>query len=140
MKRIIILFAGLFSAVFFTPLYGQVSEPRVYHFNIADVPDAIPAEGIKSKRIYSNSTFMPVVTIEKDASSNHHNHPDEQTMIILSGRVRAYVSDDEYILDKEDILIIPAWVPHHFEALEDSRWIEVHGPGYVQREFDPDSW
>ena len=25
-------------------------------------------------------------------------------------------------------------VPHHFEALEDSTWKEVHGPGFIRKD------
>lgn len=139
MKQITLLLT-LLSTVFFIPAYGQVTEPRVLHFNIADVPAASPFEGISSKRIYTDTVWIPIITIDKGAASGHHSHPDEQTMIILSGLVKAYVGDDEYILNKEDMLIVPSYIPHHFEALEDSRWIEVHGPGFTKQEFDPDSW
>ena len=140
MNKIILFLIPFLFTVVPGPVLGQVSEPRVYHFNLADVPAAHPFEGITSQRVFSDTVYMPFITIAKGASSRHHNHPDDQTMIILSGRVNALVGDDEYILEKEDILIIPSYVPHRVEALEDSRWIEVHGPGYMQREFDPDSW
>jgi len=125
-------------ASFFT--MGEVTEPKVLIFNIADVPKEEPFEGVISQRIYTDTVWIPVVTIKRGASSGHHNHPDEQTMMIQSGRVQAFIGNKEYILGKDDIMIIPSYVPHHFKALEDSHWIEVHGPGFKQREFDPDSW
>jgi len=140
MKQFIALLSLLFFTVFFASAYGQVNEPRVYHFNMAEVPPISPYKGVISKPIYTDTTVIYTVTMDDGAASNHHNHPDEQTMIILTGRVKAYVDDNEYILGKEDILIIPSYLPHHFETPADSRWIEVHGPGFTQQEFNPDSW
>ena len=39
-------------------------------------------------------------------------------MIINSDRVKAYVSDKEYILETDNILVVPSNIPHQLEALE----------------------
>jgi|GEM_PF-1010415 len=142
MKKIISALAVFFITAVHTSAYGQVVDPKVHHFNIADIPAYnTDRKGIGSQLVYGATVFIPFVTMDKGTASTNHNHADEQIMILLSGRIKAYVGDDVYNLDKDDIIIIPSYIPHYVEALEDSRWIEVHGVGYKQRgEFDPDSW
>ena len=89
-----------------------------------------PYEGIYSKRLYTDTVWITMVTIGAGKASTEHNHPDEQTMLFHTGRVRAFVGENEYVVGPDDILIIPSYVPHHFEAIEDATWTEVHGPGF----------
>ncbi len=107
-----------------------VAPPQERLLNKADIEDAIPYEGIYSKRLYTDTVWITMVTIEAGRASGHHNHPDEQTMLFHTGRVRAFVGENEYVVGPDDILIIPSYVPHHFEAIEDATWTEVHGPGF----------
>ena len=107
-----------------------VAPPQERLLNKADIEDAIPYEGIYSKRLYTDTVWITMVTIEAGRPSGHHNHPDEQTMLFHTGRVRAFVGENEYVVGPDDILIIPSYVPHHFEAIEDATWTEVHGPGF----------
>ena len=107
-----------------------ITPPRERLLNRNDVEPANPYEGVYSQRIYTDTVWITLVTVEAGAGSAPHNHPDEQTMLFHTGRTRAYVGDNEYELGAGDILIIPSYVPHHFEAIEDATWTEVHGPGF----------
>lgn len=89
-----------------------------------------PYEGIYSKRLYTDTVWITMVMIGVGKASTRHSHPDEQTMLFHTGRVRAFVGENEYAVGPDDILIIPSYVPHHFEAIEDAIWAEVHGPGF----------
>ena len=108
----------------------SVSPPKERLLNRADIEAANPYEGIYSKRVYTDTVWITMVTIEAGKASGEHNHPDEQTMLFHTGRVRAFVGENEYVVGPNDILIIPSYVPHHFEAIEDATWTEVHGPGF----------
>ncbi len=108
----------------------SVSPPQERLLNKADIEAAIPFEGVYSKRLYTDTVYITMVTMEAGKSSRLHNHPDEQTMLFHTGSARAYVGENEYVVGPDDILIIPAYVPHYIEAIEDSTWTEVHGPGF----------
>jgi quercetin dioxygenase-like cupin family protein len=99
---------------------GQIQEFRTYY----------PIEGVTSTRIYADTVQINYVTIKKGVSSNHHLHPDEQIMLFDTGTAIAYIADREYEVGPGDILLIPSNVPHHFFALENATWREVHGPGF----------
>ena len=108
----------------------SVSPPKERLLNRADIEAANPFEGVYSKRLYTDTVYITMVTMEAGGASGEHNHPDEQTMLFHTGRARAFVGENEYVVGPDDILIIPAYIPHHIEAIEDSTWTEVHGPGF----------
>ena len=106
------------------------SPPKERLLNRADIEAANPYEGIYSKRLYTDTVWIAMVTVEAGRASVLHNHPDEQTMLFHTGRARVFVGENEYVVGPDDILIIPSYVPHYVEAIEDSTWTEVHGPGF----------
>ena len=108
----------------------SVTLPKERLLNRADIEAAAPYEGIYSKRLYTDTVWITMVTIGAGKASTERNHPDEQTMLFHTGRVRAFVGENEYVVGPDDILIVPSYVPHHFEAIEDATWTEVHGPGF----------
>ena len=108
----------------------SIAPPQERLLNRADIVAANPFEGVYSKRLYTDTVYITMVTMEAGGASGRHNHPDEQTMLFHTGRARAYVGENEYVVGPDDILIIPAYIPHHIEAIEDSTWTEVHGPGF----------
>lgn len=108
----------------------SISPPREIHLNTENLDTRMPFEGVFVKSVYTDTTLLFFITIEAGSSSAHHNHPDEQTMLFHSGRVRATVGDNEYEVGAGDIIIVPSYVPHQFVAIEDSTWTEVHGPGF----------
>ena len=98
--------------------------------NTSDLGVRNPYPGIESRSVMTDTTWIVFIDIEAGSTSAHHNHPDEQTMLVHSGRVEATVEDRKYELVAGDVLIIPSYVPHQMLALEDSTWTEVHGPGF----------
>jgi quercetin dioxygenase-like cupin family protein len=67
-------------------------------------------------------------------STPDHNHPDEEIILLLEGRIKGVSGDKEFFLEPGEVIIIPAYVQHHYEAIESSVTIEVFGPG--NRGFD----
>jgi len=109
-----------------------VTPPKARVVKKADIPAALPYKGVHSKRLYTDSLFITMVTTEAGSVTGFHNHPDEQTMFIEKGKVRATVGENRYELGPGDILIIPSYVPHTVESLQASAWTEVHGPGFTK--------
>ena len=53
-------------------------------------------------------------------------------MLMQTGELRGQVGDRQHELSPGDIMVIPAYVEHYFEALSEASWIEVHGPGFQE--------
>ena len=57
-----------------------------------------------------------------------HSHPNEQISIVVSGRVKFIVGNDEYIVEGGNAVHIPPNATHSVEALEDSLVVDVYSP------------
>lgn len=121
---------GLCALVSILASAQSINPPEEILVNTADLSVRVPYDGVHVKTVYTDTTLLFFISIDAGSSSAHHNHPDEQTMLFHSGRVRATVDDEQYEVGAGDVLIVPAYVPHQFVALEDSTWTEVHGPGF----------
>lgn len=122
--------AVVLAALSFGVVAQNISPPKERFLNRSELDDGNPIDGIFSRRLYTDTVFIAMVRMEAGVASAEHNHPDEQTMLFHTGRSRAFVGDREYVVGPGDILIIPAYIPHYVEAIEDSTWTEVHGPGF----------
>jgi quercetin dioxygenase-like cupin family protein len=58
-----------------------------------------------------------------------HNHANELVVFLVEGRLKALSGDVEFILQPGDLVVVPAYVEHSYEALEDSVTVEAAGPG-----------
>lgn len=121
---------GLLASFSFFAAAQSIKPPKEIHLNTSDLGVRNPFPGIESRSVMTDTTWLVFIEIEAGSTSAHHNHADEQTMLVHSGRVRATVEDREYELVAGDVLIIPSYVPHQMLAIEDSTWTEVHGPGF----------
>lgn len=57
-----------------------------------------------------------------------HHHYSEQITTIVSGQLKMWIEGREIVLRTGDVLCIPANLPHHTEALEDSVCLDVFSP------------
>jgi quercetin dioxygenase-like cupin family protein len=65
---------------------------------------------------------------KKGARAARHHHPHEQVVMMVSGKLRLAVGDEETIMGPDDIVVIPSEVPHEAEALEDTVVIDIFSP------------
>ncbi|MEM9403849.1 MAG: cupin domain-containing protein [Pseudomonadota bacterium] len=86
--------------------------------------DAIILRGIITDTVRLQYMEMPAGT-----SSPDHNHPDEEVFYLLTGSIKVTGGDSTFTLEPGDVFVVPAYLPHEFEALVDSTFIEVGGPG-----------
>lgn len=57
-----------------------------------------------------------------------HDHPNEQSGYVISGRYRLVVAGEETIIEAGDSYAIPGDVEHELEALESGEVIDVFVP------------
>lgn len=63
--------------------------------------------------------MLSLVEFEPEAVVEAHSHPHEQVGIVVEGRARFIVGDEERILGPGDMYIIPGGVEHRVIALEE---------------------
>lgn len=57
-----------------------------------------------------------------------HHHVSEQITSIVQGRLKMWLEGKEVDLREGDVLCIPANLPHHTEALEDTVCLDIFSP------------
>ncbi|MBE3563742.1 MAG: cupin domain-containing protein [Hydrogenibacillus schlegelii] len=83
---------------------------------------------------FSGERLM-IVRVEgpKGALAPRHAHPHEQMTLILSGRVRFRIGEDQRELGPGEAIHIPSGIEHEAELLTDSVFIDIFHP--VREDF-----
>ncbi len=93
-------------------------------------------DGVTLKTIaHGEKTLMGSFKLSQGAQVPLHDHPHEQTGILISGRLRFTVEGAVFEAMEGDSWCIPGNVPHSAEALEDSVAVEVFAP--VREDYLP---
>lgn len=92
--------------------------------------------GITMKTLaWGRATQLCKFHLQKGSLLPRHAHPNEQTGIMLTGRMRFTIGDETVEVHPGDSWSIPAGLEHSAELLEDSVIIEVFSP--VRPEYLP---
>jgi len=89
--------------------------------------DALP--GIRRKTLsYGACTLMSEFRLRAGSPLPSHEHPQEQTGYLVSGRLRLTIGEETREVGPGDSWAIPGGVPHGAETLEDAVAVEVFSP------------
>lgn len=95
-----------------------------------------PIDGIKMKTfVYGENSLLTRFHLEKGSRLPRHSHPQEQTGFMVSGKVKLFIDDEEYIAEPGDTWSIKGDVEHWARVIEDSVIIEVFSP--VREDYLP---
>lgn len=90
--------------------------------------------GTLTLRPFGGEKLMVVrVEAPKGSVAPAHAHPHEQMSLILTGRVRFRIENEERIIGPGEIVHIPSNVEHEAEILEDSIFFDIFHP--VREDF-----
>jgi quercetin dioxygenase-like cupin family protein len=104
-------------------------EAKVYTWeNVQQVWPAPFAGKIGIRVISGDFTTLLLADDKKGAIVNDPGHYHEQTSYVVKGKALFRSGGKETILNAGDIVIIPPYVPHYIEFLEDSLLVEVFSP------------
>jgi quercetin dioxygenase-like cupin family protein len=99
----------------------------------SDIPVKKFGEGIDLRRIAMSTVAQTWVEMKQGFTSPLHRHEDEQTVVLISGSLRARSGPQGEEIYEEmspgDILTVPSNVVHQVEALVDSVFCEAFGAG-----------
>lgn len=94
--------------------------------------DTVPAErlddNIERRMIVGKKQMLVRWEFKKGTLASKHSHPHEQVVLMVTGKLRLSVGDDESVIGPGEIVVIPSDVPHEAEALEDSVAIDLFSP------------
>ena len=85
-------------------------------------------EMISRKIVTGEREMLAQIYLKKGAVVPMHSHESEQITYVLQGALR-FLIDGELITVREgEVLVIPSWVEHQAEALDDTFELDVFSP------------
>ena len=87
-----------------------VQPDLVYDFYDVQFTELVP--GANSRIISSNAAQASFLRMDPGSFFGHHNHPEEQVMIVLRGWIDEIILDDVVRMQEGDILLLPAEMVH----------------------------
>lgn len=123
-------FAILLSSLLFLQVASpQIAMPAMEFHESGEIEARSMEDGRIVQRVSAATVSLIKVEWPAGTSTTAHNHANELVLHVLEGRLRAFSGDQEVIMEPGDVIVIPAWVDHRYEALEDSVTVEAVGPG-----------
>ena len=117
--------------------FSQISPPKATVYKYADIHESRLNDSISSRSMYTQGLILSHTYLKAGAQSPFHNHPEEELIVLISGRLRARTSTGDVIMEPGDVYAIESFAEHQVEALEDTYMVEVFGPGRVIQSFPP---
>jgi quercetin dioxygenase-like cupin family protein len=95
--------------------------------NIQGYPEVLP--GIRRKTlVYGDRTLMSEFLLKQDALLPAHQHDQEQTGYLVSGKMMLSIGSETFEVGPGDSWTIPGGVEHGARPLVDSVALEVFAP------------
>ena len=88
------------------------------HYTISELPQKELMPGIALKSAYLDNVMVTFVTLEQDVVLPVHSHPHEQITVVISGKMRFSVEDEEMIISAGHVVCIPSGAKHGAFVLE----------------------
>ncbi len=85
-------------------------------------------EMISRKVITGEREMLAQIYLKRGCIVPMHSHESEQMTYVLSGAMKFLIDGDETIVREGEVLIIPSWVPHQAEALDDTFEMDMFSP------------
>ena len=79
---------------------------------------------IVSRTILNKETgTVTLFAFDKGQSLSEHTAPFDALVQVIDGKAKIIINKAEYILEKDQLIIMPANIPHAVEALEKSKML-----------------
>ena len=85
--------------------------------------------GVQVSAAAGEEMMLSLAEFEPHAVVEAHSHPHEQVGMVIEGRARFYVGDEERLLGPGDMYLIPGGVEHRVVAQEEGcRALDIFHP------------
>ncbi len=75
--------------------------------------------------IDKKSGSVTLFAFDKDQSLSEHTSPYDALAHVIDGKVEVTISDKSFILEKGDIIIMPAEIPHAVKAIDQFKMLLI---------------
>ena len=85
-------------------------------------------EMISRKIVTGEREMLAQIYLKKGAVVPMHNHESEQITYVLQGALRFLIDGEQITVREGEVLVIPSWLPHQAEALDDTFELDIFSP------------
>ncbi|MEX2271725.1 MAG: cupin domain-containing protein [Vicinamibacterales bacterium] len=85
-------------------------------------------EMISRKVVTGEREMLAQIYLKKGAVVPMHSHESEQITHVLQGALRFLIDGEQITVREGEVLVIPSWVEHQAEALDDTFELDVFSP------------
>ena len=85
-------------------------------------------EMISRKVVTGEREMLAQIYLKKGAVVPMHSHESEQITYVLQGALRFLIDGEQITVREGEVLVIPSWVEHQAEALDDTFELDVFSP------------
>ena len=85
-------------------------------------------EMISRKIVTGEREMLAQVYLKKGGVVPIHSHESEQITYVLQGALKFLINGEEITVREGEVLLIPSWVEHQAEALDDTFELDLFSP------------
>ena len=85
-------------------------------------------EMISRKIVWGEREMIAQIYLKKGAIVPMHHHESEQITYVLQGALRFLIDGEQMTVREGEVLVIPSWLPHQAEALDDTFELDLFSP------------
>jgi quercetin dioxygenase-like cupin family protein len=85
-------------------------------------------EVISRKIVTGEKEMLSQIYLKRGAVVPMHKHEAEQLTYVLQGSLRFLVGGEDVTVREGEVLLIPSWVEHQAEALDDTLTLDMFSP------------
>ena len=85
-------------------------------------------EMISRKIVTGDRAMVSQIYLKRGALVPMHAHESEQVSYVLQGGLRFLVGGEEVTVREGEVLLIPSWLEHQAEALDDTFSLDIFSP------------
>ena len=85
-------------------------------------------EMISRKVVTGEREMLAQIYLKKGALVPMHAHESEQITYVLQGALKFLIAGEDITVREGEVLLIPSWVEHQAEALDDTFELDVFSP------------
>ena len=95
-----------------------MSNDKVKIFNLDSILDYQVGSVVSRALINKNEGTVTLFSFDKDEGLSEHTTPFDALVYIFDGKAKITISKKEYIVEKGQMIVMPANEPHALKALE----------------------
>ncbi|MFC2113242.1 SMP-30/gluconolactonase/LRE family protein [Bacteroidota bacterium] len=109
------------------PVKPNVKPGSIYDLYDFQYTELVP--GANARIVTGRGAQISFLTMDPGSEFAHHNHPEEQVMMVLRGGINEIILDGQHMMNKGDLVYLPGGMVHGGDiAPEGCDVIDVFGP------------